>query len=61
MGVIDGEYQYVVYLDNQKGILRPLAEAQYWNLHRTAAYPERAKVLREALRKRFPNLVQATA
>ena len=61
VGVIDGEYQYVVYLDNQKGILRPLAEAQYWNLDRSAAYPERAKVLREALRARFPDLVQAKA
>jgi len=61
VGVIDGEYQYVYYLDNHSGVLRPIAEAQYWNLDRSAADPERAKVLREALRKRFPNLVQATA
>jgi hypothetical protein len=61
VGVINGEYQYVVYLDNQKGILRPLAEAQYWNLDRSAAFPERAKVFREALRVRFPDLVQAIA
>jgi arylsulfatase A-like enzyme len=61
VGVIDGEYQYVVYLDNQLGVLRPLEKAQYWDLDWSAAHPERAKVLREALRIRFPDLVQAKA
>jgi len=61
IGVIDGEYQYVVYLDTQKGELRPLNEAQVWNLDRTAENPERAKRLRQAIRSRFPGLVQPTS
>jgi arylsulfatase A-like enzyme len=58
VGVIEGEFQYVVYLDTQKGELRPLAEAQYWNLDRSAESPERAKALRGALNSRFPDLVR---
>ena len=60
-GVIDGEYQYVVYLDSQKGELRPLAEAQFWNLDRSAEYPERALALRAALHARFPDLIRRNA
>jgi arylsulfatase A-like enzyme len=58
IGVIDREFQYVCYLDTQKGELRPLNEAQNWNLDRSAEYPERAKALREVLKARFPDLVQ---
>jgi arylsulfatase A-like enzyme len=58
VGVIDGEYQYVYYLENQLGVLRPLAKAQYWDLDWSGTFPEHAKVLREALRARFPDLVQ---
>jgi arylsulfatase A-like enzyme len=57
VGVIDGEFQYVVYLESQKGVLRPLNEAQIWNLDRSGEYPERANILRAALNSRFPDLV----
>ncbi|HZD32714.1 MAG TPA: sulfatase [Candidatus Angelobacter sp.] len=60
VGVIDGQYQYVVYLDDQKGVLRPLSEAQFWNLDRSSENPERAKALRDALNVRFPDLVRKT-
>ncbi len=57
VGVIDGEYEYVYYLDTQKGELRPLAEAHIWNLDRSAEFPDRAKALREAIHSRFPEFV----
>jgi arylsulfatase A-like enzyme len=60
VGVIDGEFQYVVYVDTQKGELRPLAEAQIWNLDRSSEHPERATALRNALSNRFPDLVGQT-
>jgi arylsulfatase A-like enzyme len=60
VGVIDGQYQYVLDLDTQKGALRPLSEAQIWNLDRTADNPARAEALRTALHSRFPDLVQKT-
>ena len=43
VGVIDGQYQYVVYLASQKGVLRPLNEAQIWNLDRSAENPAKAQ------------------
>ena len=58
IGIIDGEYQYVYYLDTHKGELRPLNEAQYWNLDRSAENPARAEALRSVLHTRFPDLVQ---
>jgi arylsulfatase A-like enzyme len=58
IGVIDGQYQYVYYLDTQKGELRPLSEAQIWNLDRSAENPARAQALRGALHTRFPELIQ---
>jgi hypothetical protein len=58
LGVIDGQYQYVYYLDTQKGELRPLNEAQVWNLDRSSENPARAVALRSALHTRFPDLVQ---
>ena len=58
VGVIDGQYQYVLYLETQKGDLRPLNEAQIWNLDRTAENPERAAALRAAIYARFPEIVQ---
>ena len=57
VGVIDGQYEYVFYLDSQKGELRPLNEAQIWNLDRSAEFPEQAASLRAALHSRFPDLV----
>ena len=59
VGVIDGDFQYVVYLDEQRGKLRPLREAHVWDLDRSAEYPEQARELRAALRAQFPDLVQA--
>jgi arylsulfatase A-like enzyme len=56
VGVIDGQYEYVVYLDSQKGALRPLSEAHVWNLDKTSEYPDRAKALRDAIAHRFPDL-----
>lgn len=58
VGVIDGRYQYVFDLDTQKGVLRPLNEAQIWNLDRSDEYPGRAAALRAAILSRFPELVQ---
>ena len=57
IGVMDGRYQYVHYLESNSGVLRPLSEAQIWNLDRTAEFPDRAKALREAIRARFPDLI----
>lgn len=56
-GVIDGEYEYITYLDTQKGELRPLNEAHIWNLDRSAENPARASALRAALHSRFPDAV----
>jgi arylsulfatase A-like enzyme len=57
IGVIDGQYQYVYYLETRKGELRPLDESQIWNLDRSAENPERAKALHAALHSRFPDLI----
>jgi arylsulfatase A-like enzyme len=63
IGVIDGrsKYQYLVNLHTRKSQLRPLNEAQIWNLDRSAEYPDRANTLRAALNARFPDLVQKTS
>ena len=58
IGVIDGQYQYVFYLDTHKGELRPLKEAQMWNLDNSAEEPARAEALRSLLHAQFPDLVQ---
>jgi arylsulfatase A-like enzyme len=58
VGVIDGRHQYVLYLDTQKGELRPLNQAHIWNLDRTADNPARAEALRAAIHSRFPGLAQ---
>jgi arylsulfatase A-like enzyme len=56
VGVIDGQYEYVLDLDTNKGALRPLNQAQLWNLDRTAENPARAATLRSAIYARFPEL-----
>jgi arylsulfatase A-like enzyme len=61
LGVIEGGYQYVVYIDTQKGELRPLNEAQIWDLDRSAEHPEKAAALRQTLHAKFPDLVKPTA
>ena len=58
VGVIDGQFQYVLDLETQKGTLRPLNEAQIWNLDRAAENPARAEALRTAIYARFPELDQ---
>ena len=60
VGVIDGksQYQYVLDIDTQKGSLRPLREAQIWNLDRSAESPALAEQLRATIAARFPELVQ---
>jgi arylsulfatase A-like enzyme len=58
VGVIDGKYQYVLDLETLKGWLRPLDEAQYWNVDRSAEDPARADALRAAIYSRFPYLPQ---
>ena len=50
VGVIDGQYEYVLDLDTEKGALRPLDQAQVWNLDRTADNPTRAAVGRRSAR-----------
>jgi arylsulfatase A-like enzyme len=57
VGVIDGEYQYVYYLETQKGALRPLSQAQNWDLDVSSQNPSRANTLRSALHSKFPNVV----
>jgi len=58
VSIIEDEYQYVLYLDNQKGVLRPLSEAHHRNLDRSSEYPERAVALRQSIQTRFPELVR---
>ena len=58
IGVIDGRYKYVLNLETHKGALRPLNEAQIWNLDRTAENPVLAEALRAAIFSRCPVLVQ---
>jgi arylsulfatase A-like enzyme len=58
VGVIDGQYQYVIILNSQQGVLRPLQEAQFWNIDRSSENPERAQALRAAIYARFPELVK---
>jgi len=55
----DDRYEYVFYLDTEKGELRPLNEAQAWNVDRSAEEPARAEALRAALHARFPEIVPA--
>jgi hypothetical protein len=54
--VIDGQYEYVLDLDTGQGALRPLNQAQFWNLDRTVDNPARATALRSAIYTRFPEL-----
>jgi len=56
VGVIDGQFQYIVYLDSGKTEFRPLNQAQFWNLDLSAENPERAQQLRAAIVARFPEL-----
>jgi arylsulfatase A-like enzyme len=58
VGVIDGQFQYVLDLATQKGSLRPLSEAQIWDLDRSTENPARAKALRAEIYTRFPELRQ---
>jgi arylsulfatase A-like enzyme len=60
VGVIDGQYQYLLDLATGKGILRPLSEAQNWNVDRSAEFPEAAAKLRAAIYARFPDLPHRT-
>jgi len=56
VGVIEGQYQYVLDLDTKKGTLRPLNESQIWNADRSAENPAKAQELLEAIYTRFPEL-----
>jgi arylsulfatase A-like enzyme len=58
VGVIDGQYQYVLDLDTKKGALRPLNEAHIWNLDRSAENPAKAEELLAAIYSRFPEVRQ---
>jgi arylsulfatase A-like enzyme len=58
VGVVDGKYQYVVDLATQKGSLRPLSEAHFWNLDKASDNPARARELRSAVHGRFPAWVK---
>jgi arylsulfatase A-like enzyme len=61
VGVIDGRYQYVLDLATQKGMLRPLNEAQNRDLDRSADNPALAETLRAAIYSRFPDLPRKAA
>jgi arylsulfatase A-like enzyme len=61
VGVIAEHYQYVVLLSSQRGVLRPLHEAQSWTIDRSAEHPERAAAMRAAIASRFPGILQTPA
>jgi arylsulfatase A-like enzyme len=61
VGVIDGHYQYVVLLSSGQGVLRPLNQAQNWQIDRSADHPEKAMKLRQAIESKFPGMLQASA
>lgn len=56
VSAIDGQYQYVLYLESGTGVLRPLNEAQIWDVDRSAENPQRAEILRAAIHARFPEI-----
>ena len=58
VGVIDGKYQYLVILSAQRGVLRPLKEAHFWNIDRTSDDPARAAALSAAIYAKFPEIIQ---
>src|SRR6266567_3931092 len=53
-GWMQGQYQYVLDLNAKKGALRPLSEAQNWDIDRTAENPAKAAELLAAIYARFP-------
>jgi arylsulfatase A-like enzyme len=57
VGVIEGDYQYVYLIDMQKSGLRPIQEAQIWDLDRSAEHPEIAEALQRKVRDRFPGMI----
>jgi arylsulfatase A-like enzyme len=61
VGVIDGQYQYVLILSSSQGVLRPLPQAQFWELNKSSEYPARAEVMRAQIFQRFPELTQTSA
>jgi arylsulfatase A-like enzyme len=58
VGVVDGKYQYLVILNSQRGVLRPLREAHRWNIDRTSDDPARAAALSAAIYAKFPEIIQ---
>jgi arylsulfatase A-like enzyme len=56
VGVIDGRHQYVLYLSTQRGMFRPLNEAQNRDLDRSQENPALVEALRAAIYARFPDL-----
>jgi len=56
VGVIDGQYQYVLDLGTGKGVLRPINEAQVWDVDRSAEQPAEVEKLRAAIYARFPHV-----
>jgi arylsulfatase A-like enzyme len=61
VGVIDGQFQYVLDLDSEKGVFRPLSEAQIWNLDHSSENPKRAAELRALIYAQFPEFQQRPA
>jgi arylsulfatase A-like enzyme len=63
VGVIDGksQHQYVLNIDTQQGSLKPLNDAQIWNLDRSAENPGLAEQLRATIAARFPEVVRKPA
>jgi hypothetical protein len=57
VGVIEGDFQYVYFIDKQLGALRPLEKAEVWDMDFSGSYPREAAALRDVVRKRFPELV----
>ena len=61
VGVIDGEYQYVLDLATGRARLRCVAEAHLRDLDRSAENPPLAQKLREVIHARFPDLPRLRA
>ena len=58
VGIIENDYQYVVYLPTNEAALRPLDQAEFWNLDQSFQDPQRAQAMRAAIYARFPELQQ---
>ena len=60
VGIIDGQTQYVVDIKTGRGVLHSLQDAWRPDIDNSAAEPQNASRLREAIHERFPSLLNMT-